>query len=134
MHSSFSSYFLFLMIRRPPITTRTYTLFPYTTLFRSPCYGTVKAAGLFGLNWSCWTYIMVGRSTTGWYWIRYPKRLLPVRFRLKRQPMRIRPSLPWQDRKSVVQGKSVSVGVVFGDRRILIKKHTETQTTNTLIN
>src|SRR3546814_13772230 len=25
----------FLMIRRPPSTTRTYTLFPYTTLFRS---------------------------------------------------------------------------------------------------
>src|SRR3546814_9777687 len=27
--------FLFLMIRRPPISTRTDTLFPYTTLFRS---------------------------------------------------------------------------------------------------
>src|SRR3546814_9845876 len=27
---------LFLMIRRPPISTRTHTLFPYTTLFRSP--------------------------------------------------------------------------------------------------
>src|SRR3546814_6619449 len=27
--------FFFLMIRRPPISTRTYTLFPYTTLFRS---------------------------------------------------------------------------------------------------
>src|SRR3546814_10374175 len=26
----------FLMIRRPPISTRTDTLFPYTTLFRSP--------------------------------------------------------------------------------------------------
>src|SRR3546814_14377048 len=26
---------LFLMIRRPPISTRTDTLFPYTTLFRS---------------------------------------------------------------------------------------------------
>src|SRR3546814_5963006 len=26
----------FLMIRRPPRSTRTYTLFPYTTLFRSP--------------------------------------------------------------------------------------------------
>src|SRR3546814_15295742 len=25
----------FFMIRRPPISTRTYTLFPYTTLFRS---------------------------------------------------------------------------------------------------
>src|SRR3546814_10986368 len=28
--------FFFLMIRRPPISTRTDTLFPYTTLFRSP--------------------------------------------------------------------------------------------------
>src|SRR3546814_7862313 len=28
-------FFLFLMIRRPPRSTRTYTLFPYTTLFRS---------------------------------------------------------------------------------------------------
>src|SRR3546814_8434527 len=26
------------MIRRPPRSTRTYTLFPYTTLFRSPNY------------------------------------------------------------------------------------------------
>src|SRR3546814_8357522 len=30
------------MIRRPPISTRTYTLFPYPTLFRST--GTVKIA------------------------------------------------------------------------------------------
>src|SRR3546814_9094800 len=28
-------YVCFLMIRRPPRSTRTYTLFPYTTLFRS---------------------------------------------------------------------------------------------------
>src|SRR3546814_9445130 len=28
-------FFLFLMIRRPPRSTRTDTLFPYTTLFRS---------------------------------------------------------------------------------------------------
>src|SRR3546814_2340788 len=33
-------YFFFLMIRRPPISTRTATLFPYTTLFRSAdCWG-----------------------------------------------------------------------------------------------
>src|SRR3546814_4146044 len=31
-------YFFFLMIRRPPRSTRTDTLFPYTTLFRS-CAG-----------------------------------------------------------------------------------------------
>src|SRR3546814_16266283 len=31
----FHLFFLFLMIRRPPRSTRTDTLFPYTTLFRS---------------------------------------------------------------------------------------------------
>src|SRR3546814_12699837 len=33
------SYFFFLMIRRPPRSTRTDTLFPYTTLFRSDPVG-----------------------------------------------------------------------------------------------
>src|SRR3546814_8945688 len=32
------SMFFFLMIRRPPRSTRTDTLFPYTTLFRSSTY------------------------------------------------------------------------------------------------
>src|SRR3546814_1628638 len=38
--SSLYLYFLFffLMIRRPPRSTRTDTLFPYTTLFRSPMW------------------------------------------------------------------------------------------------
>src|SRR3546814_12467756 len=31
----FMTFFFFLMIRRPPRSTRTDTLFPYTTLFRS---------------------------------------------------------------------------------------------------
>src|SRR3546814_15544361 len=39
MYLTFSSFrllsFFFLMIRRPPRSTRTDTLFPYTTLFRS---------------------------------------------------------------------------------------------------
>src|SRR3546814_6390762 len=35
--------FFFLMIRRPPRSTRTDTLFPYTTLFRSPAGGTHEA-------------------------------------------------------------------------------------------
>src|SRR3546814_18196482 len=33
--SHLSCFFFFLMIRRPPRSTRTDTLFPYTTLFRS---------------------------------------------------------------------------------------------------
>src|SRR3546814_11541676 len=32
---SYAYFFFFLMIRRPPRSTRTDTLFPYTTLFRS---------------------------------------------------------------------------------------------------
>src|SRR3546814_847651 len=35
MHCIFLLFFFFLMIRRPPRSTRTDTLFPYTTLFRS---------------------------------------------------------------------------------------------------
>src|SRR3546814_7895253 len=34
------------MIRRPPRSTRTDTLFPYTTLFRSSSYGAVDACRL----------------------------------------------------------------------------------------
>src|SRR3546814_19030363 len=37
-------FIFFLMIRRPPRSTRTDTLFPYTTLFRS------RAVGLLGIN------------------------------------------------------------------------------------
>src|SRR3546814_1444634 len=36
-------FFFFLMIRRPPRSTRTDTLFPYTTLFRSTGGGEVAA-------------------------------------------------------------------------------------------
>src|SRR3546814_16746190 len=35
MFTFFWFFFVFLMFRRPPRSTRTYTLFPYTTLFRS---------------------------------------------------------------------------------------------------
>src|SRR3546814_17349031 len=39
------------MIRRPPRSTRTYTLFPYTTLFRSLVFGQAAAADILA-NWS----------------------------------------------------------------------------------
>src|SRR3546814_16959985 len=35
---------MFLMIRRPPRSTRTDTLFPYTTLFRSSCCTALRQA------------------------------------------------------------------------------------------
>src|SRR3546814_7314942 len=42
------------MIRRPPRSTRTDTLFPYTTLFRSPqCAGYRFAADYRGAGYGC---------------------------------------------------------------------------------
>src|SRR3546814_14321903 len=41
--------FFFLMIRRPPRSTRTYTLFPYTTLFRSLAAPTQQSDAQQGL-------------------------------------------------------------------------------------
>src|SRR3546814_16167765 len=40
----------FLMIRRPPRSTRTDTLFPYTTLFRSYELPAFKTLALFSMN------------------------------------------------------------------------------------
>src|SRR3546814_15499189 len=41
-------FFFFLMIRRPPRSTRTDTLFPYTTLFRSRDVAHLEVAALEG--------------------------------------------------------------------------------------
>src|SRR3546814_3568674 len=54
------------MIRRPPRSTRTDTLFPYTTLFRSP--GTARRAS-------------GGRSLHAWESVQ-PLRSVPLRLRL----------------------------------------------------
>src|SRR3546814_18268344 len=48
--------FFFLMIRRPPRSTRTDTLFPYTTLFRShekPCRLHRPAGMERSIEWAC---------------------------------------------------------------------------------
>src|SRR3546814_2332249 len=42
----------FLMIRRPPRSTRTDTLYPYTTLFRSYTYNNIKQNNRNRLLWS----------------------------------------------------------------------------------
>src|SRR3546814_11106291 len=41
----FDCLFCFLMIRRPPRSTRTDTLFPYTTLFRSDVHAATRHRG-----------------------------------------------------------------------------------------
>src|SRR3546814_11623480 len=46
----FKYMFFFLMIRRPPRSTRTDTLFPYTTLFRSTCRNARRWRGIAGFG------------------------------------------------------------------------------------
>src|SRR3546814_14971093 len=122
---------VFVMIRRPPRSTRTDTLFPYTTLFRSPrrspdgsaCSSRDRPQGR-------------PRSHNPWRTVRRPAPgivqvpLDPLRtnhaqpFAVQRVlPAHHAPPLPRRyDRKSVVSGKSVTVRVDLGGRRIINKK------------
>src|SRR3546814_11818727 len=114
------------MIRRPPRSTRTDTLFPYTTLFRSasrspPCTrrrsgvgpdtarprGDARAARSRRAPWPRYVDGRPGRRTRA--------------ARSRRSRRHHQDDAP--DRKSVVEGKSVSVRVDLGGRRIIKKKN-----------
>src|SRR3546814_13294488 len=108
--------FLFLMIRRPPRSTRTDTLFPYTTLFRSTSstwrWPTSRCASARRRR---------PRATSTW-----PRSSRRPKSPTRRRSIRATASSArtrTSDRKSVVLGKSVSVRVDLGGRRI-IKKNT----------
>src|SRR3546814_11143218 len=109
--SCVSDCFFFLMIRRPPRSTRTDTLFPYTTLFRSEMFLRVGARQRAGEGW---LDAVGGQPTTGFLAIIHRKRDLDQRIgqtfhegkvvgrneKLDRlQPMLLNPSLD-KDRKS----------------------------------
>src|SRR3546814_13715569 len=124
------------MIRQPPRTTRTDTLFPYTTVFRS-----VNAAES-AIACDITTLITVETDTEDsdcYTSIRSDERVKELlknrRFHLasnfwmpfhadaleRRQPANV-DGLRKGDRKSVVKGTSVSVRVDHGGSRIIKKK------------
>src|SRR3546814_13533025 len=119
------------MIRRSPRSTRTDTLFPYTTLFRSDRR---RAASLFRRR----LYPCAGRRDHA----RRPCVLHQSRGEgaAEDRPCPAaalhgsrRAARTARDRKRVVEGKSVSVRVDLGGRRI-IKKKTNTGITYTSCN
>src|SRR3546814_20786089 len=57
------------MIRRPPRSTRTDTLFPYTTLFRSTRREFYRRASLFAQSFSIGWFIAVGCLVAGVIWV-----------------------------------------------------------------
>src|SRR3546814_18978901 len=61
------SIFLFLLIRPPPRSTRTDTLFPYTTLFRSsPLSAAITATSGTVNNWGAPSDALDGSINTAW--------------------------------------------------------------------
>src|SRR3546814_11479540 len=112
------------MIRRPPRSTRTDTLFPYTTLFRSVRIGIVDDAdapateaearhGGFGeADLSGKAVELAALAGADQY-------LYLARSVGEGRREEIQPDL---DRKSVGEGKRVSVRVALGGRRIIKKK------------
>src|SRR3546814_17270509 len=111
------------MIRRPPRSTRTDTLFPYTTLFRSQLspYTCPELAGV-----ALRPPLFLLTDGTG------PETNKTILRRPRQQPetrcCQGLSSVRCRDRKSVVSGKSVSVRVDRGGRRI-IQKNKATQIT-----
>src|SRR3546814_15767570 len=123
------------MIRRPPRSTRTDTLFPYTTLFRSaPTYERTH-----GHRERAWDSDRVGRGYVpdgSWFGFGFTDRTRSPsaqRLRIRRgcrgrsPDLRLRvPQLAWfsdpslpRGRKSVASGTSVSVRLEPGGRRAL---------------
>src|SRR3546814_15672398 len=107
------------MKRRPPRSTRTDTLFPYTTLFRSP-----------GLSCQLRGQPSCRPAGPGSRTPRNPEPRECLREVLDRQrrgaahraAYREGRRQYYKDRKSVVEGRSVSVRVDLGGRRIIKKK------------
>src|SRR3546814_6443982 len=66
--------FFFVMIRRPPRSTRTDTLFPYTTLFRSTLIANIRAdagdASLPVLIWGAQRCAQPGLDDEQFAWLR----------------------------------------------------------------
>src|SRR3546814_11774944 len=133
----YSMCLFFLMIRRPPRSTRTDTLFPYTTLFRSnPPAKTSQDRGNSGI-WFMQRYelqILDGYQnptyadgTVGAIYAWKPPLVNPSRRPGEWQSSDIifeRPHFgPDGDRKSVVSGKGVSVRVDLGGRCNIKKKN-----------
>src|SRR3546814_17328879 len=111
------------MIRRPPRSTRTDTLFPYTTLFRSVPTGPIgQARPLARLGGGCKALLskVEGRRWRLFGSIDAAGLILPPR-----TPFRARLPRGRGDRKSGVEGKSGAVRVDLGGRRILKTKNIE---------
>src|SRR3546814_20984017 len=135
------------MIRRPPISTRTDTLFPYTTLFRSDGYHCSQSSAWQNLahaprcsprarlaavradrdpvavvelcGWLLDAWRLQCRATASGREVGHGSRAAARRSRDRPGSRRTERCCPFADRKSVGLGESVSVRVVLGGCRLI---------------
>src|SRR3546814_17290031 len=128
-------YFFFIMIRRPPRSTRTDTLFPYTTLFRSgfekilAVRGGQALAGFGsakGSNEEAYLFQKLVRQGFGTNTVDHCTRLCHASS-VAALMEGVGSGAVSADRKGVVEGKRGSVRVDLGGRRT-IKKTNKTET------
>src|SRR3546814_15226094 len=129
------------MIRRPPRSTRTDTLFPYTTLFRSSPTSKQGQRHERRAHWprQAGTRLPLVRVEGRDHQVRGPRRRHCRKrghvLHLRQAPVPVgmgEAILGGGDRTSVVSGKSVSVRVDLGGRRIIKQQTTQnTQKTKT---
>src|SRR3546814_16776777 len=129
------------MHRQPPTSTRTDTFLPYTTLYRSPAPGSdAQFAKLSSLPdvpevppkaLEMVDVLAKGHEATA----RTARALFPLVEKANDEPsadlLTQRIGVHEQDRKSVVEGKSVSDRVDLGGRRIIKTKNNTTNTKQT---
>src|SRR3546814_15083805 len=126
------------MVSRPPRSTRTDTLFPYTPLFRSILEILLDEHTLAALRRRA--AIIADHLEFHLLTQRLERPVEPadeaVEFNRRgaRAGGEIGVRAPQQDRKSVVEGKSVSIRVDLGGRRIIKKKKTKAIHTDNKIN
>src|SRR3546814_20773051 len=120
------------MIRRPPRSTRTHTLFPYTTLFRSYTSNILNTPDIDPEAYAKSSPIEYAEGLQDHLLIAHGMIDDNVFFKdsvmMAQRLIELRKD-KWEiapypiDRKSVVSGKSVSVRVDRGGRRIIKKKN-----------
>src|SRR3546814_11149752 len=119
------------MIRRPPRSTRTDTLFPYTTLFRSHVVLAVNKMDLVDYDRQVFDEIRAGYAGLANQLGIPDVTAIPVSALTGDNMLHASESTLWydgprllqhHDRKSVVWGRSVAVRVDLGCRRVIKKK------------
>src|SRR3546814_18717638 len=119
-------FFFFLMIRRPPRSTRTDTLFPYTTLFRSTAIANLVIAIAFTPWWPLFIGVFPLASKVGLFAVHFAVAHYDRRARARRRAGAFPPVLAGglETGRAAVSGRACPSGMSRVGAGRLKKTHT----------